>query len=126
IFPIRGMYLEAIDRAEQRIWITNSYFVPDRAFRETLCLAAMRGVDVRVLLPARSNHALTDLLAHGMFEELLLHGVRIFLYEPSMLHAKTALIDSTWCTVGTANLDRWSMLGNHEVNVEIRSEAVTE
>jgi cardiolipin synthase len=125
VFPIRGMYLEAIDRAEQRVWITNAYFVPDRAFRSALTTAARRGVDVRVLLPARSNHPLTDQLAHGMFEELLASGVRVFLYRDFMLHAKTAVIDDTWATIGTANLDRWSMFGNHEVNLEIRSPRVT-
>jgi cardiolipin synthase len=124
IFPIRGMYLEAIDRAEQRVWITNAYFVPDRAFRGGLTTAARRGVDVRVLLPARSNHPLTDQLAHGMFDDLLTSGVRVFLYRDFMLHAKTARVDDTWCTVGTANLDRWSMFGNHEVNLEIRSPRV--
>jgi cardiolipin synthase len=120
IFPIRGMYLEAIDRASERIWITNAYFVPDRAFRAALTDAARRGVDVRVLLPQRSNHPLTDTLAHGMFEDLLHAGVRVFLYRDFMVHAKTAIIDSEWATVGTANLDRWSMLGNYEINAEIR------
>lgn len=119
IFPIRGMYLEAIDRAADRIWITNAYFVPDRAFRDSLTEAARRGVDVRVLLPEHSNHPMTDALAHGMFEDLLAAGVRVFLYRNFMLHAKTAVIDETWVTVGTANLDRWSMLGNYEVNVEV-------
>lgn len=126
IFPIRGMYLEAIDRAEQRVWITTAYFVPDRAFRASLAEAARRGVDVRVLLPARSNHPLTDQLAHGMFEELLAAGARVFLYRDFMLHAKTAVIDSAWSTIGTANLDRWSMLGNHEINLEVRSARVAD
>ncbi|MCW2973641.1 MAG: phospholipase D/Transphosphatidylase [Thermoleophilia bacterium] len=120
VFPIRGMYLEGIDRASERIWLTNAYFVPDRAFRGALTDAARRGVDVRVLLPARSNHPLTDTLAHGMFEDLLHAGVRVFLYRDFMVHAKTALIDREWATVGTANLDRWSMLGNYEINAEIR------
>lgn len=124
IFPIRGMYLEAIDRAAERAWVTNAYFVPDRAFRHALTSAARRGVDVRVLLPARSNHPLTDVLAHGMFEELLVAGVRVFLYRDFMLHAKTTIIDDTWVTIGTANLDRWSMVGNYEVNLELRSEAL--
>ena len=124
IFPIRGMYVEAMDRASQRIWLTNAYFVPDGNFRATLCEAARRGVDVRVMLPSRSNHPLTDVLAHGMFTELLRAGVRIFLYEDFMVHAKTAVIDDTWVTVGTANLDRWSMLGNYEINVEARSAAL--
>lgn len=126
IFPIRGMYMEAIDRAQERAWITTAYFVPDRSFREALTDAARRGVDVRVLLPARSNHPLTDVLAHGMFEELLTAGVRIFLYRDFMLHAKTAVVDHTWTTVGTANLDRWSMLGNYEINLEVRSTRLAE
>ncbi len=124
IFPIRGMYMEAIDRAKERIWITNAYFVPDRAFRGTLREAAQRGVDVRVLLPARSNHAMADALAHRQFDELLSAGVRIFLYRDFMVHAKTATIDGAWTTVGTANLDRWSMLGNYEINVEVHSQDV--
>jgi cardiolipin synthase len=124
IFPIRGMYVEAMDRASSRIWITNAYFGPDRYFRTALCQAARRGVDVRLLLPARSNHPLTDVLAHGMFSELLGAGVRVFLYRDFMVHAKTALIDDEWVTIGTANLDRWSMLGNYEINVEVQSEAL--
>lgn len=121
IFPIRGMYLEAIDRSSTRIWLTNAYFVPDRSFRNGLTAAARRGVDVRILLPRYSNHPITDTLAHGMFDELLASGVRIYLFHDHMVHAKTATIDGTWTTVGTANVDRWSMLGNYEVNVEIRS-----
>lgn len=121
IFPIRGMYIEAIDRASKRIWMTNAYFVPDRYFREALCAAARRGVDVRILLPARSNHPITDVLAHAIFEQLLGAGVRIFLYRDFMVHSKTAVIDDEWTTVGTANLDRWSMLGNYEINLEVRS-----
>ncbi len=124
IFPIRGMYLETIDRAERRIFITNAYFVPDRAFRTALEDAARRGVDVRILLPQRSNHPLTDALAHGMFEDLLGAGARVFLYRDFMVHAKTMTIDGVWSTVGTANLDRWSMLGNYEVNAEVRSAAL--
>jgi cardiolipin synthase len=120
-FPIRGMYLDAIDRAEERVWITTAYFVPDRAFRRALTDASRRGVDVRVLLPQRSNHPLTDVLAHGMFEDLLSAGARVFLYRDFMVHAKTAVVDHAWITVGTANLDRWSMLGNYEVNLEVRS-----
>jgi cardiolipin synthase len=124
IFPIRGMYLEAIDRAKDRIWITNAYFVPDRSFRTALEDASRRGVDVRVMVPGRSNHSLADALAHGMFEDLLAAGVRVYLYRDFMVHAKTATIDGSWSTVGTANLDRWSMLGNYEINAEVRSEPV--
>lgn len=124
IFPIRGMYLEAIDRAERHVWMTNAYFVPDRAFRRSLTDASRRGVDVQVILPHHSNHPLTDVLAHGVWDELLSAGVRIFLYRHFMLHAKTCTIDGMWSTVGTANLDRWSMLGNYEINLEIRNDGV--
>lgn len=120
IFPIRGMYMEAIDRAAERIWITNAYFVPDRAFKGALATAAERGVDVRVMLPHHSNHPLTDVLANRSFDRLLSAGVRFFHFCDHMVHAKTATIDGTWSTVGTANLDRWSMLGNFEVNIEVR------
>ena len=121
IFPIRGMLMEAIDRAERNVWITNAYFVPDRALRGTLADAARRGVDVRVLLPQQSNHPLTDVLPRGMMGDLLAAGVRVFLYRDFMVHAKTATIDGIWSTIGTANLDRWSMLGNYEINVEVRA-----
>jgi cardiolipin synthase len=126
IFPLRGMYLEAIDRATSRVWITNAYFVPDRSFRNMLTAAARRGVDVRIMLPRNSNHPMTDALANGMFDELLSSGVRIFLFRDHMVHAKTATIDGKWTTLGTANLDRWSMLGNYEVNIEVRSIALAE
>jgi cardiolipin synthase len=78
------------------------------------------------MLPGRSNHPLTDVMAHGMFDELLGAGVRIFLYRDFMVHAKTAVVDDTWTTIGTANLDRWSMLGNYEINVEVRCETLAD
>jgi cardiolipin synthase len=123
LFPIRGMYLEAIERAQTRIWITVGYFVPDRGIRGALIDAARRGVDVRLILPERSNHPLTDALAHGMFESLLAEGIRIYLYRGEMNHAKSTTIDGSWSTVGTANLDRLSLVGNYEINIEVRDEA---
>lgn len=122
IFPIRAMYLEAIDRAAQRIWMTQAYFVPDRAFRTALTEAAARGVDVRIILPWHSNHIAADWAGRRHVGELLAAGVKIFAYQALMIHSKTAVIDGVWTTVGTANIDRLSMLGNYEVNAEIRSE----
>lgn len=122
IFPIRGVYLEAIDRAHENIYLTHAYFVPDRAMRAHLIEAARRGVDVQVVLPKESNHVTADWLARRHFYELLEAGVRIFRYKYIMIHSKTATIDGVWSTVGTANIDRLSLLGNYEVNLEIYSE----
>ncbi len=122
IFPIRAMYLEAIDRANEHIYLTHAYFIPDRAMRAGLIEAVRRGVDVQVLLPEDSNHVTADWLARRHFWDLLEAGVRIFRYRHIMIHSKTATIDGVWSTVGTANIDRYSMLGNYETNVEVYSE----
>ena len=117
-FPIRAMYLEAIDRARRNIWMTHAYFIPDENFVEALVAAARRGVDVRILLPQTSNHVVADWLSRGYFSQLLGNGVRVFRYQDAMVHAKTATVDGEWSTIGTANIDRLSMTGNYEVNVE--------
>jgi cardiolipin synthase len=119
MFPIRGMYLEAINRATRNIYLTSAYFIPDADLVDALKQAARRGVDVRLLVPATSNHVVTDWLSRGYYGELLAAGVRIFRFQDAMVHAKTATIDGAWATVGTANLDRLSMTGNYEVNVEL-------
>jgi cardiolipin synthase len=119
-FPIRDMYISAIDRAEQHIHLTNAYFIPDRVLLARLVAAAQRGVDVQVLVPWRSNHALADWLARGRFAACLAAGIRIFRYK-AMVHAKTCTIDGQWSTIGTANLDRLSAVGNLEINAEIYS-----
>ena len=119
VFPIRGMYLEAIDRAQHHVFITQAYFIPDQDIRRSLMEAAKRGVDVRILMPLESNHVIADWLARGMYEELLNAGVRIFRYKDAMVHAKTATIDGKWTTVGTANIDRLSLTGNYEINLEV-------
>lgn len=121
IFPIRAMYLEAIDRANRHIYLTHAYFVPDRAMRKGLVEAAKRGVDVQVLLPEESNHITADWLARRHFYELLSGGVRIFRYRHIMIHSKTATVDGVWSTIGSANIDRLSLLGNYEINLEVYS-----
>jgi cardiolipin synthase A/B len=124
-FPIRDMYIEAIDRAEHSIRLTNAYFVPDDMLLAALKAAAGRGVDVRVLVPWISNHVVVDWLARGYFTACLQAGIRVFGYR-HMLHAKTCTIDGQWSTIGTANLDRLSILGNYEINAEVYSEALAE
>ncbi len=119
-FPIRDMYIEAIDKAERCILLSNAYFVPDRVLLDALKAAAQRGVDVQVLVPWVSNHVVVDWLTRGYFTECLKAGIRIFGYR-HMLHAKTCTIDGEWSTIGTANLDRLSSVGNYEINVEVYS-----
>lgn len=122
LFPVRGLYLRAIDRAVHRVYITQAYFIPDREILRSLLAAARRGVDVRILVPDRSNHILADWVARGYYGTLLRGGVTIWLYRPAMMHAKTATVDGRWSTVGTANIDRLSLLGNYEVNLEVYSD----
>lgn len=126
VYPIRNMYLEAIDRAQDRIWLTHAYFIPDDDLVAALKDAARRGVDVRIIVPERSNHVVADWLSRGYYTRLLRGGIRLFLYQDAMVHSKTATIDGTWSTIGTANLDRLSLWGNYEVNLDITDVTVAE
>jgi cardiolipin synthase len=103
------------------VYLTNAYFVPDRALKAHLIDAAKRGVDVQVLVPEQSNHVTADWLARRHFHKLLEAGVRIFRYKHIMIHSKTATVDGLWSTIGSANIDRYSMLGNYELNIEVYS-----
>ena len=119
MFPIRSMYIEAINKSSTNVWMTQAYFCPDQDFVDTMKAAAARGVDVRLLVPLKSNHIVADWISRGYFSQLLEAGVRIFRFRDAMVHAKTATIDGTWSTVGTANIDRLSLQGNYEINVEV-------
>lgn len=124
VYPIRNMYLEAIDRANSHIWLTQAYLIPDDDLTAALFAAARRGVDVRIIVPAESNHVIADWLSRGFYDDLLKYRVRLFLYQRAMVHAKTGTIDGVWSTIGTANLDRLSLAGNYEVNAEFLSAEV--
>ncbi len=124
-FPIRDMYIEAINRAEHHVLLTDAYFVPDRVLLGELKDAAARGVDTRVLIPWTSNHIIVDWLTRGFLTECLKAGIRVFGYR-HMLHAKTCTIDGQWSTIGTANLDRLSSVGNYEINAEVYSEKLAQ
>ncbi len=124
MFPIRGMYLEAIARSSRNVWMTHAYFIPDQDFVDAIKEAARRGVDVRLLVPLKSNHIVADWLSRGYFSQLLDAGVRIFRFRDAMVHAKTSTVDGTWSTVGTANIDRMSLTGNYEVNLEVIDESL--
>lgn len=124
MFPIRSMYIEAINRASKNLWMTQAYFLPDQDFVDAVKDAAQRGVDVRLLLPLKSNHIVADWISRGYYGQMLDAGVRILRYRDAMVHAKTATVDGTWTTVGTANIDRLSLTGNYEINVEVIDEGL--
>lgn len=119
VYPIRYTYLEAIDRAHDHLWLTHAYLIPDDDLTFALVEAADRGVDVRIIVPAESNHIVADWLSRGFYATLLRRGIRLFLYQDAMVHAKTATADGRWSVIGTANLDRLSLTGNYEINAEI-------
>lgn len=126
VFPIRNMYLEAIDRASERIWLTHAYLIPDDDLVTALQDAVERGVDVRIIVPEQSNHVVADWLSRGYYTDLLRSGIRLFLYRGAMVHSKTATVDGIWATIGTANLDRLSLRGNYEVNLEVLDEGLAQ
>jgi cardiolipin synthase A/B len=120
------IYTQAIALARERLWITNPYFVPSPPIFEGLIAAALRGIDVRILLPKRSDSLLVSLAAASFFKELLEAGVRIFQYERGFIHAKTMLVDSWVGTIGSANLDMRSFNLNFELNAFVYGEAFVE
>lgn len=120
-YPIRAIYLDALDRANSHAWITMGYFIPDQDLQRALRAAAKRGVDVRILIPEYSNHIVADWAGRPHYDSMLKAGVKIFLYKDAMVHSKTMTVDGRWSTIGTANIDRLSMAGNFEVNVEMYS-----
>jgi cardiolipin synthase len=111
--------LSAIENAETQVLITNAYFIPAEELRDALCRAARRGVDVRLILPSRSDNWLVTQAGRSYYEELLEAGVRIYEREGRLLHAKTAVIDGVWSTVGSTNLDWRSLLHNDELNAVV-------
>ncbi len=121
LFPIRGEYLEALDRAQESVFLTTPYFIPDKEFSKALLGAVSRGARVRILIPEYSNHILADWVSRPFLGTLLRGGVEIWLYQHAMIHSKTMTVDGVWSTVGTANIDRLSMMGNAEVNLQILS-----
>lgn len=108
--------LQAIHSAKQYIYITTPYYIPDESLQNALCLMAQSGVDVRLLIPYKSDSKVVDAASRSYFKELLYAGVKIYRYQKGFIHAKTLTIDSQLSTVGTANLDYRSFDLNFEVN----------
>ena len=117
--PIRQTYLDAINKAERNIYITNAYFLPDSGIVQALIAARQRGVDVQIMFPEISDNIVVDWIARGIATDLLRGGVRILQYCGTMLHSKTMTIDGEWSTVGSANLDGRSLTANYEINATI-------
>ena len=116
-------YFLAIQGARTSIHIASAYFVPDAQISKALREAARRGVDVKIILPSVSDSWLTSHGSHSFYQEMLNAGVRIYELKTSVLHAKTAVIDGTWSTVGSTNLDTRSFLHNKEVNMVVLGDA---
>ena len=113
--PIQKLYFAAIATARQRVFVTTPYFVPDDAMLTALTTAALRGVDVRVLVPRRSDSLVVTAAARSYYDTLLAAGVRVYEYQPTMIHAKTLVVDDFFAAVGTANMDNRSFRLNFEV-----------
>jgi cardiolipin synthase len=110
------VYVSAISFAEHSIHMTNSYFIPDVQIVKALTDAAVRGVDVKILLPGITDSQLALYAQRYHYSGLLKSGVKLYEHSTSLLHAKTAVIDEVWSTVGSTNMDNMSMLTNDEVN----------
>ena len=116
---IEDAYLDAIARARDEIVIANAYFFPGRRFRQALVDAAGRGVKVTLLLQGLSDHPLQAYATRALYPMFLARGIRLFEYHRSHLHAKVAVIDRQWSTVGSSNIDAFSLLLAREANVVI-------
>jgi cardiolipin synthase len=113
------VYVSALSFAERSIHMTNSYFIPDVQIVKALTAAAERGVDVKILLPGTTDSQLALHAQRSSYSGLLRAGVKLYEHSTSLLHAKTAVIDEVWSTVGSTNMDNISMLTNDEVNAVI-------
>lgn len=126
----RHIYTELVDAirsARKYIYITSPYFVPTHRLLRVIKLAAHRGVDVRIVLPERTDHyPALDFAARSYFTTLLESSVRIFLYEGNVIHSKSVIIDGEWATVGSMNLDSASLLYNFEANITTMNTKFTE
>ena len=117
-------YIRVISGAQDRIWITTPYLVPDKRFLDALHGASARGVDVRMIIPSNSNHMLASWASQSYIDGLLRHGIRIFIYRDRFIHAKTLIADYGVASVGTANLDTLSFRVNYEVQAFVYSENI--
>ena len=111
--------------ARRRLWICNSYFIPDPRLRKAVIERAREGVDVRILVPGNHTDAVpVQLAGRSYYQELLEAGVRVFEFQPAMMHAKTIVADENWSVIGSANMDERSMELNEENIVGVADESL--
>ena len=120
---IERAYLRAIGKARHEILLANAYFLPGTRFRHALIAAAERGVRVRLLVQGQTDHPMANYAKQALYGRLLQSGVEIYEYQKSMLHAKTAVIDGVWATVGSSNIDPFSLVLSREANVMVYDRA---
>lgn len=119
---IEAAYLTAIQNAQKEIIIANAYFLPGKHFRQALIEAAARGVKIVLLLQGRVEYFLLHYATRGLYDALLKKGIEIHEYQASFLHAKVAVIDGEWATVGSSNIDPFSLLLAREANVVMKGQ----
>ena len=117
------MFLTGINAARERVWIASPYFVPDESLMNALHLAALRGADVRIIIPDKADHTLVWLAAYSYFEEASETGIRFFRYMDGFLHQKVVLIDDDISGIGTANFDNRSFRLNFEIMAVVADRA---
>ncbi|QGG48616.1 cardiolipin synthase [Heliorestis convoluta] len=122
---IKNGYLKMIHSAKESIYIQTPYFIPDDSLLAALKIAALSGVDVRIMLPSKSDHMLIYWASHSYLGELLASGVKCYLYEKGFLHAKVMTIDGKVSSIGSANIDIRSFKLNFEINAFIYDSATT-
>lgn len=120
---LRREYLARLNRAKRSIEIANSYFIPDRNVRNALYRAVVRGVRVRVLVPSKSDVVVVQYALEALYESLLRNGVEMYCHSGPMMHAKTTIIDDSFATIGSYNLDERSQTKNLEVNIAVEDAA---
>jgi cardiolipin synthase len=119
---IQRAYLQAIGQAKKSVLLANPYFAPGRKFREALARAAQRGVDVTLLIGV-GEFRMQDAVARSFYPKLLASGIRVVEYRKTQLHAKIAVVDDDWSTVGSSNCDGLSLFMNQEANIVVRNTA---
>ncbi len=117
--------LELAAAARERLWLASPYFVPTEAVKAALCAAAMRGVDVRIIIPRRGDHLAAQFAMFTYLQHMQDSGVQMYAYEPGVLHEKVCVADSHTCSIGTANLDERSLRLNFELTLLMEDAKIT-
>jgi cardiolipin synthase len=118
-YTIYKTYISALAHADKYAHLTTAYFVPDRQIVQAMKDAAQRGVDVRIIFPSFADHTMILYASRSYYDQLLAAGIKVYERNIAMLHAKTAVIDGVWSTIGSTNLDMRSFLHNDEVNAVV-------